>query len=249
MAKSPARRCTAKVRRVLSRSVLILCWSLLGAAPAHADDSRLGWPLRPPPAVVRQFDAASPNWNPGHRGVDLAGRPGQPVYAAGSATVVFAGLLAGRPVVSLAHPGGLRTSYEPVVAQVRVGQPVSAPTVIGALAAGHPGCQAAACLHWGAMWGPASGANYVDPLGLLKSTPIRLKPLSSEGRTLHYRQAEPVFVNEAAAGALAGAGHRKSPKQGVFRGVAQGGDIVARQPPGRWVCPSSAGGPIGWHRQ
>ncbi|WP_250576534.1 M23 family metallopeptidase, partial [Mycobacterium tuberculosis] len=76
-----------------------------------------------------QFDAASPNWNPGHRGVDLAGRPGQPVYAAGSATVVFAGLLAGRPVVSLAHPGGLRTSYEPVVAQVRVGQPVSAPTV------------------------------------------------------------------------------------------------------------------------
>lgn len=96
------------------------CWSLLGAAPAHADDSRLGWPLRPPPAVVRQFDAASPNWNPGHRGVDLAGRPGQPVYAAGSATVVFAGLLAGRPVVSLAHPGGLRTSYEPVVAQVRV---------------------------------------------------------------------------------------------------------------------------------
>lgn len=58
------------------------------------------------PAVVRQFDAASPNWNPGHRGVDLAGRPGQPVYAAGSATVVFAGLLAGRPVVSLAHPGG-----------------------------------------------------------------------------------------------------------------------------------------------
>ncbi|CKQ87566.1 M23 peptidase domain-containing protein [Mycobacterium tuberculosis] len=99
------------------------------------------------------------------------------------------------------------------------------------------------------MWGPASGANYVDPLGLLKSTPIRLKPLSSEGRTLHYRQAEPVFVNEAAAGALAGAGHRKSPKQGVFRGAAQGGDIVARQPPGRWVCPSSAGGPIGWHRQ
>ncbi|CCK60998.1 Conserved protein of unknown function [Mycobacterium canettii CIPT 140070010] len=249
MAKSPARRCTAKVRRVVSRSVLTLCWSLLGAAPAHADDSRLIWPLRPPPAVVRQFDAASPNWNPGHRGVDLAGRPGQPVHAAGSATVVFAGLLAGRPVVSLAHPGGLRTSYEPVVAHVRVGQLVSAPTVIGALAAGHPGCQAAACLHWGAMWGPASGANYVDPLGLLKSTPIRLKPLSSEGRTLHYRQAEPVFVNEAAAGALAGAGHRKSPKQGVFRGAAQGGDIVARQPPGRWVCPSSAGGPIGWHRQ
>jgi len=53
--------------------------------------------------------------------VDLAGAPGQPVYAAGPATVVFAGKLAGRPVVSLAHAGGLRTSYEPVEAAVAVG--------------------------------------------------------------------------------------------------------------------------------
>jgi murein DD-endopeptidase MepM/ murein hydrolase activator NlpD len=157
--------------------VLILSLALVSATPAATDDVRLDWPLRPPPAVARGFDAPSPDWNPGHRGVDLPGTPGQPVYAAGDATVVFAGLLAGRPVVSLAHPGGLRTSYEPVRAAVRVGQPVSAATVIGELAAGHVGCRAAACLHWGAMWGPASGADYVDPLGLLKATAIRLKPL------------------------------------------------------------------------
>ncbi|BCO36943.1 peptidase M23 [Mycobacterium heckeshornense] len=155
----------------------MLAVALLCAARAVADDTRLDWPLRPPPAVVRVFDAPSPNWHPGHRGVDLAGVPGQPVYAVGAATVVFAGLLAGRPVVSLAHPGGLHTSYEPVQAIVRVGQPVAAATVIGRLAAGHPGCGAAACLHWGAMWGPAARADYVDPLGLLASTPIRLKPL------------------------------------------------------------------------
>jgi murein DD-endopeptidase MepM/ murein hydrolase activator NlpD len=110
--------------------------------------------------------------------VDLSGRPGQQVYAAGRATVVFAGELAGRPVVSLAHPGGLRTSYEPVRAAVRTGQQVTAQTVIGELVAGHTGCAAAACLHWGAMWGPASDAVYVDPLGLLRSTPVRLKPLN-----------------------------------------------------------------------
>ncbi|BBX44037.1 hypothetical protein GCM10009641_68630 [Mycobacterium cookii] len=109
--------------------------------------------------------------------MDLAGRPGQPVYAAGAATVVYAGMLAGRQLVSLAHPGGLRTTYEPVEASVRVGQRVAAGAVIGQLAAGHSGCAAAACLHWGAMWGPASRADYVDPLGLLASTPIRLKPL------------------------------------------------------------------------
>jgi murein DD-endopeptidase MepM/ murein hydrolase activator NlpD len=158
-------------------AALVLCWTVVSAAPAVADDARLDWPLRPRPAVVRGFDAPSPNWNPGHRGVDLGGAPGQPVYAAGTATVVFAGLLAGRPVVSLAHPGGLRTSYEPVRAAVRVGEPVTAATVIGELVAGHAGCRAAACLHWGAMWGPAARADYVDPLGLLASTPIRLKPL------------------------------------------------------------------------
>jgi murein DD-endopeptidase MepM/ murein hydrolase activator NlpD len=90
---------------------------------------------------------------------------------------VFAGELAGRPVVSVAHTGGLRTSYEPVRPSVRAGQQVSAGTVVGELVAGHAGCAAPACLHWGAMWGPAASADYVDPLGLLASTPIRLKPL------------------------------------------------------------------------
>jgi len=74
--------------------------------------------------VVRAFDAPAPNWNRGHRGVDLAGTAGQSVYAAGAATVVYAGTLAGRPLVSLAHPGGLHTSYEPVRADVRVGERV-----------------------------------------------------------------------------------------------------------------------------
>ena len=149
------------------------------APAARADDGRLQWPLRPGTAhVTRTFDAPRPDWQTGHRGVDIAGSPGQPVYAAGPGTVVFAGKLAGRPVVSVAHEGGLRTSYEPVDAMVRVGQLVGAATPLGRLVAGHPGCPAAACLHWGAMWGPASRADYVDPIGLLATTPVRLKPVS-----------------------------------------------------------------------
>lgn len=158
-------------------TALALVAGLVWAAPARGDAVRLDWPLRPRPTVRRAFDAPAPNWQRGHRGVDLAGAPGQPVYAAAAATVVFAGLSGGRPVVSLAHPGGLRTSYEPVQAVVRAGQRVDAGAVIGELESGHPGCAAAACLHWGAMWGPAARADYVDPLGLLASTPIRLKPL------------------------------------------------------------------------
>ena len=152
--------------------LLVLC-----APPAGADSGRLSWPLRPRPAVLRVFDAPSPNWQRGHRGVDLAGVPGQTVFSAGKGTVVFAGELAGRPVVSVAHPGGLRTSYEPVIAAVRAGQLVAAGSLLGELAAGHEGCSAPACLHWGAMWGRAADADYVDPLGLLVTTPIRLKPL------------------------------------------------------------------------
>ncbi len=147
------------------------------AAPASADGGRLDWPLRPRPDVVRMFDAPTPDWHRGHRGVDLAGTPGQPVYAAAEGTVVFAGELAGRSLVSIAHPGGLRTSYEPVVPSVRAGQRVVAGAVLGELQAGHADCAAAACLHWGAMWGPAARADYVDPLGLVASTPIRLKPV------------------------------------------------------------------------
>jgi murein DD-endopeptidase MepM/ murein hydrolase activator NlpD len=154
---------------------MLLTVGLVWAAPAIAEDGRLDWPLRPRPAVLRMFDAPSPNWNRGHRGVDLAGVPGQAVYAAGAGTVVFAGRLADRPVVSIAHPGGLRTSYEPVQPVVRAGQRVTAGTVLGELVAGHPGC--GACLHWGAMWGAASRAAYVDPLGLVVTTPVRLKPL------------------------------------------------------------------------
>src|ERR1700761_9271616 len=161
----------------MRRATVVVAAALVWACPARADTPRLNWPLRPRPAVVRTFDAPSPNWSRGHRGVDLAGTVGQPVYAAGAATVVYAGTLAGRQVVSLAHPGGLHTSYEPVQATVKVGQLLTPGTVIGELLDGHPGCPVAACLHWGAMWGPASRADYLDPLGLLASTPMRLKPL------------------------------------------------------------------------
>ena len=156
---------------------LMMAFALGCAPPALADNGRLDWPLRPRPAVLRMFDAPSPNWNSGHRGVDLAGEPDQPVYAAAAGTVVFAGELAGRTLVSIAHPGGLRTSYEPVVASVRAGERVVAGAVLGELQAGHADCAAAACLHWGALWGPAARADYVDPLGLVTSTPIRLKPV------------------------------------------------------------------------
>lgn len=164
--------------RWVALMAVVVVSGLVSAVPVAAQDGRLAWPLRPRPEVTRSFDAPAPNWEAGHRGVDLAGTPGQRVLAAAEGTVVFAGELAGRSVVSIAHPGGLRTTYEPVRATVARGQRVGAESVIGVLEPGHPGCPRSACLHWGAMWGPASRADYVDPLGLVVSTPIRLKPIA-----------------------------------------------------------------------
>lgn len=129
-------------------------------------------PLGDPLTVTRPFVAPASPYGPGHRGVDLAGAPGATVGAAGTGVVVFAGMVAGRPVVSVAHADGLRTTYEPVTPSVAAGQAVARGSPIGSLLPGHPGCPAAACLHWGLL----RGETYLDPLLLLEPPRIRLLP-------------------------------------------------------------------------
>ncbi|TFV58796.1 M23 family metallopeptidase [Geodermatophilus sp. DF01-2] len=144
------------------------------AAPAPPADVPVGLWSRPVEgAVTRTFDPPPDRYGAGHRGVDLAGSPGSVVLAAGDGVVVFAGMVAGRPVVSVDHPGGLRTTYEPVDAVVGAGQVVARGSPLGTLAAGHAGCPAAACLHWGLRRGEV----YLDPLGLLEPPEVRLLPM------------------------------------------------------------------------
>lgn len=133
-----------------------------------------GWPLDGVPAVVRRFDPPPQPWLRGHRGVDLAASPGATVRAAGPGTVAFAGTVTGRGVVSVQHPNGLRTTYEPVQPSVAAGAAVAAGTPIGVLVAGHAGCPAAPCLHWGLRRGEV----YLDPLALLGFVRVRLLPLN-----------------------------------------------------------------------
>ncbi|HLU28185.1 MAG TPA: M23 family metallopeptidase [Glycomyces sp.] len=138
-------------------------------APVRA--GRWEAPAGPVDAVTR-FSPPPWPWMPGHRGVDLAAQAGRPVVAAGPGTVVFAGELAGRGVVSIDHPGGLRTTYEPVVPIVARDEAVTAGQAIGHLATGHASCPEAACLHLGLK----RGAAYLDPLLLFGSGQVRLLP-------------------------------------------------------------------------
>ncbi|MGC9666342.1 murein hydrolase activator EnvC family protein [Planosporangium sp. 12N6] len=135
---------------------------------------RFGWPLDGPPPVARQFTPPPRPWLPGHRGVDLVGRPGVPVRAAGPGTVRFAGQVGGRTIVSVDHTDGLRTTYEPVTPTVVAGQVVRAGDPLGVLDAGHEGCPAAGCLHWGLRRGEV----YLDPLVLVGRGRVRLLPLA-----------------------------------------------------------------------
>ncbi|MFE3443829.1 M23 family metallopeptidase [Nocardia sp. NPDC059180] len=173
----------AGVRGRLGSCVLACALLAGGPVAAAAPDTRFDWPLRPRPAVERRFDKPAQDWLPGHRGVDLAGSAGQAVLAAGDGIVVFAGSVAGKPVVSIDHAGGLRTTYEPVTAEVPVGRRVARGSRIGVLEAGHEGCTAAACLHWGLRResGGRQRREYLDPLGLLQLGPLRLKPVQPPG--------------------------------------------------------------------
>ncbi|RNE49410.1 M23 family metallopeptidase [Corynebacterium alimapuense] len=123
--------------------------------------------------VIRAFDKPEHNWLPGHRGVDLALEVGEPVLAAGSGVVVFAGNVAGTPTVSIDHSDGVRTTYQPVFPSVVEGEHVTEGSEIGSLAHATDGWEG---LQWGARSGPARD-EYLNPLSLLELPTIRLKQI------------------------------------------------------------------------
>lgn len=150
---------------------------LLLTAALLLSDPRAGfdWPLPGTPVVERRFDPPSSDWGAGHRGVDLAADVGDEVLAAGPGTVTYAGVLAGRGVVAVTHGGGLRTTYEPVDANVSLGDLVDTGDVLGTVTTGHASCRTGTCLHWGLR----RGDDYLDPLVLVLRGPVRLLPVGA----------------------------------------------------------------------
>lgn len=160
---------------LLSQAVL----PVLGPAPsvaaptARPDTTAVGvWPLVPEPSVVGAFDPPDDPWGAGHRGVDLAGAPGQGVRSALPGRVTYVGRIAGKGVVVVDH-GDTRTTYEPVAATVSLGDRVLAGDRIGTLLLPGSHCFPRACLHWGWL----RGETYLDPLLLVGAGPVRLLPL------------------------------------------------------------------------
>jgi murein DD-endopeptidase MepM/ murein hydrolase activator NlpD len=146
-------------------------------AAASSDTQSLSPPLPPPLVVLRSFAPPTNRWDAGNRGVDLAASSGEPVFAGASGRVIYAGVLAGRGVISI-DDGSAHLTYEPVDPLVTVGSVVVAGALIGQVAdelddCGPPG----SCLHWGVR----TGLTYLDPLALLRTPKVRLLPIWSEG--------------------------------------------------------------------
>ena len=130
-----------------------------GPVPASA----WSWPLSPRPAVLRAFDPPAKPWLSGHRGVDLeAAFDGAPLKSPAAGTVSFVGTVVDRPVITIDHGNGLRSSFEPVASSLRAGSAVAEGDVLGQVQTGHCG-PAPPCLHWGVR----RGEDYVNPLAFV----------------------------------------------------------------------------------
>ena len=136
-------------------------------------DARYRAPIPGPIVVLRRFERPPTPYSAGHRGVDLGAPRGSLVLAASAGRVSFAGRVAGRGVVVIAHGDGIRTEYEPVVPLVSAGQVVTGGQPVGRVRGTHDGQPPDRCLHWGAR----RGNEYIDPLLLLRPLgPVRLLP-------------------------------------------------------------------------
>lgn len=150
------------------RPILVfMCLVLVGIQPPFSTaDTAFGvesdgpW-LRPirNGQVIGSFSMTD-QYGPGHRGIDLAAMPGQAVHAVAAGTVVWAGNVAGRPTISVEHRG-VKSTYEPVRASVRIGDSVAQGEILGTVQAGHDSC-AQTCLHLGRI----ESGTYLDPEAL-----------------------------------------------------------------------------------
>jgi hypothetical protein len=172
------------------------------AAPLTAPSTRVPALWMPVTgALVRGFDSRAGPYGPGHRGVDIAARVGEPVRAPAAGEVVFAGPVAGINWVSILVAPGVLVTIGPLLDPPLTAASVRSRTPVGRVAPGHQATQAypsnpvgrgdpvdpgdpvgETALHLSVR---VDGV-YVDPLAYLVDRPRpRLAPLPTPGGPPH----------------------------------------------------------------
>jgi hypothetical protein len=161
---------TIRSRHALAVVLITSVAVAVTARPAHSADTEeeVGWMRPVDGAVVHPFEEPASVYGPGHRGADLAAPPGTPVRAANDGVVSFAGSVADTLHVTVAHAGGLRTSYSFLAGvAVRAGQEVARGDVVGTAGGTGPDHDGTV-LHLGLR----VGDRYVDPMLLFRPSDL-----------------------------------------------------------------------------
>lgn len=98
------------------------------------------WPVSSSKKVIRGFkpprNKKEKYLSGFHRGIDIAAKENESVYAPADGVIKFSGFLANRYVISITHANGLVSSFEPVKASVIKGQRVTRGQQLGQVQTG-----------------------------------------------------------------------------------------------------------------
>lgn len=108
--------------------------------------------------ITRAYVAPAHTYGPGHRGIDVAAEPNEPILAPAAGVVAFVGTVVDRGVLTIEHGEGVVSSWEPVTSDLVPGQHVSVGDPVALLASG--GHAASGSLHVGVR----VDGDYVNPL-------------------------------------------------------------------------------------
>jgi len=131
-------------------ALLSLQISVSGAQEAP----KINWapPLESPVNLVNLYRQPNSDYSAGHRGIDYQVKAGQPVLAPADGEVWFSGKVVNRQLISLKHPDGNLTEFEPVCTDLQKGEPVFLGQEIGQICEADSNyrqhCQESTCLHF-----------------------------------------------------------------------------------------------------
>ncbi|QOL33103.1 M23 family metallopeptidase [Bifidobacterium eulemuris] len=147
---------------------------------SSSDESRcqsvFDWPVAQV-SLEQEFRRPPTTWSAGHRGVDLLAEEGTALLAPADGVVSFAGVVAGKDVVSVRH-GTILSSFEPATTDLKVGTSVRRGEGFAVTGGGSDHC-GNRCVHWGLRRG---ADDYLDPGAYTARTVISLKAHRSTGR-------------------------------------------------------------------